>query len=93
VFRSVEKFPRYYAGQVANLESSNPEVSFGVVDLIHIGHEAPSTAGAANPEKLPLFYENLVFHDLLALQARIVENETFCSRQFFRPTLKSLHAA
>ena len=92
MFHSVEKFPRHYAGEVSNLESGNPKVSFGIVDLIHIGHEAFSTAGAANSEKLPLSSDNLVFHDLLALEAEIVEDETLSGRQFFFPLLKSLHA-
>jgi hypothetical protein len=93
VFHSVEKFPRHYAGQVADLESSDPEVGFRVIDLIQVRHEAFSTARTANPKKFSLLQDNLMLHNLLALQAKIVENETFSGLQFPVLPLRLLQSA
>jgi len=93
VFRNVKKFARHYARQVADLESSDPEISFGVIDLIQVSHEAFSTARTANPKKFSLFQDNPMLHNPLALQAKIIENETLSGPQFPVPPMKLLQSA
>jgi hypothetical protein len=93
VFHSVEKFPRHYAGQVADLESSDPEIGFGVIDLVQVSHEAFSTARTANSKEFSLFQDNLMLHNLLALQAKIIKNETFSRAQIPVPPLRLLQSA
>ena len=92
VFRSVEKFSRDDARQVADLESSDPEIGLGVIDLIQVSHGAFSTARTANPKKFSLFQDNLMLRNLLALQAKIIKNETFSRLQFPVPALKLLQS-
>jgi len=77
MFCGVDKFARHYAGKIADLESSYPQVCFRIIHLIRVHHGTFMSAGTAAPqERLPI-KNNLVFHHFLALPTEIVEGKAF----------------
>ena len=63
----MEKFSGYDARQITDLESSNPQVSLWIVDLIEVDHASFVVTLATYRKELVCFQRDLVFHYLLAL--------------------------
>ena len=67
MFGCIEKFSGYDARQITDLESSNPQVSLWIVDLIEVDHVPFLVTLATYRKELVSFYRDFVFHYLLAL--------------------------
>jgi hypothetical protein len=76
-FRSIEESTGHDTREIADLESSHPQIGLRVIDLVQISHSAFVTTRSANSKKLLAFQSDLVLHNSLALETEIVECITF----------------